>query len=75
MMKQFHLLYGKCIKKMVDNTFGLCYLRVLPNGTGGHHAVDTSPLALQVTVTPRYSSTQVTIPLAYAELVEWFNRW
>ena len=61
-------------KKMVDNAFGLCELRTMPNDTGGHNSVDSSPQALQATVTPKHG-TEVTVPLAYAELVEWFGRW
>lgn len=60
--------------KMVQNGGGICYLREFPAGTGKHHAVDNSSSAPQVSYITRYSGT-VTICQAYAELVDWFNRW
>ena len=61
-------------QKMVNNNNEICYLRQMPTGTGGHHAVDTSELAVKVSKKPRYGD-EVEIPIAYAELVEWFDRW
>lgn len=55
------------------------YLRRMPTGTGGHYSVDTNTSweshIKKVTYKPRYSSTEVTVPIAYAELVDWFNRY
>lgn len=64
----------KAYKKMVDNYGGTCELRTFPTGTGKHHCVDTSASAPRVSVTPKYSTT-VTVPVAYKELVDWFDSW
>lgn len=55
-----------------------CYLRRMPDGTNGdtaHHMVDTDSNVPKVYYQPKYSGTAVNIPVAYAELVDWFNRW
>lgn len=52
-----------------------CYMRRMPSKTGGHHSVDTDGSAPKVYYRPKYSGTAVNIPVAYAELVDWFNRW
>lgn len=52
-----------------------CYMRRMPSGKGGHHSVDTDSNAPKVTYQPKYSATSVNIPVAYAELVDWFNQW
>lgn len=52
-----------------------CYLRRMPDGTGGHNSVDSHTNAPKVYYRPKYSGTSVNIPVAYAELVDWFNRW
>lgn len=51
-----------------------CYLRSMPSGTGAHHAVDRDENAIKVNYTTKYAGT-VEIPVAFAELVDWFNRW
>ena len=65
---------SRFFKTMVGNVHGLCYLRELPAGRGGHHAVDNSVLAPKVKYLTRYGG-YVTIPVAYAELVDWFDQW
>lgn len=49
-------------------------LRTMPKGTGGHHSVDTDENALKkVDVTTNLGIKYESIPLAYYELVEWFD--
>ena len=64
----------KWYSQMVRRGGGVCDLRVLPSGLGGHHAVDNSPKAPHVSYQTKYSGV-VDIPVAYAELVDWFDRW
>lgn len=52
----------------------ICFLREIPDGYGGHHAVDNSYLAPKINYTTKYGGN-VEIPIAYAEMVEWFNQW
>ncbi len=61
-------------KKLVDNGNGICKLRTMPSGTGGHSSVDTSANAPKTDYQTKYGGV-VNIPVAYAELVDWFNRW
>lgn len=49
------------------------YMRRMPNNTGSHHSVDTDSKAPKVTYQTKYGGS-VSIPVAYAELVDWFNR-
>lgn len=65
---------AEMFQRMVQNTNGPCYLRTMPNGTGGHHSVDTSDSALKTYYQPIYGD-MVEVPVAYAEVVDWFNRW
>lgn len=51
-----------------------CYLRRMPTGTGAHHSVDTDSKAPKVTYKTKYAGS-TTIAVAYAEAVDWFNRW
>ena len=60
--------------EMAQRAGSPCYLRSLPSGTGAHHAVDTDDKALLVNYITKYAG-QVEVPVAYAELVDWFNRW
>lgn len=56
---------------------GGCYgaVRVMPNGTGGHHSVDSSSLALQKTgVTTPLGVSYSSVPLAYYEMWEYFEQ-
>ena len=50
------------------------YMRRMPNGTGGHHSVDTDASAPKTNYQTKYAGV-VNIPVAYAELVDWFKRW
>jgi hypothetical protein len=61
-------------RDMIRNANGICYLRTMPDGCGGHHAVDTSETAPVVTLQTKYGG-EMTVPVAYAELLDWFNRW
>lgn len=61
-------------KQMVDRGNGICELREMPSGTGGHHSVDTDSNAPKVNYQTKYGGV-VNIPVAYAELVDWFLRW
>jgi hypothetical protein len=61
-------------KMMVDNGGGLCYLREFPSGCGGHHAVDDDAKA-PTTMYKCSDGDEMNIPVAYAELVDWFNQW
>lgn len=61
-------------QKMIKNAGGICYLRELPSGCGQHHAVDNASNAPKTSYQTKYGS-KVDIPVAYAELVDWFNRW
>lgn len=61
-------------KQLVDQGNGICELRQMPNGTGGHHSVDTDTNAPKVNYQTKYGGV-VNIPVAYAELVDWFLRW
>lgn len=65
---------SQMFKKLIDNGNGIFVLRTLPEGTGGHHAVDTDANAPKTNYQTRYGE-QVNIPVAYAELVDWFDRW
>lgn len=63
--------------KMVQNGGGICFLREFPSGCGAHYAVgytgDTSLTPMTNYETP-YGET-VNVPVAYAEMVEWFRKW
>lgn len=59
---------------LVNGNNGLCELRQMPSGTGKHHSVDTDANAPKCDYETPYNGT-VNIPVAYAELVDWFNRW
>jgi len=63
---------SKWYVEMCRKTDSPCFLRTIPSGLGGHHAVDTDVKAPQVTFSTKYGET-VQIVEAYKELVEWFN--
>ena len=65
---------SKLYVEMAQRAGCQCYLRSMPSGTGAHHAVDTSDTAIKVSYKTKYAGT-VEVPVAYAELVDWFNRW
>lgn len=49
--------------------------RIMPNGTGGHHAVDSDPNALKATnITTPLGYNYASIPLAYYEVWQFFER-
>lgn len=50
----------------------MCYLRKFPAGCGGHHAVDNASNAPKVNYKTKFGGT-VNIPVAYAEVSEWFD--
>ena len=52
------------------------YLRLMPKNTGAHYAVEehSGTTCAKVDYKPKYSSTTVNVPVAYAELIDWFNR-
>lgn len=52
----------------------IALLREMPANTGKHHSVDNATNAPKTNYTTRYGGV-VNIPVAYAELVDWFNRW
>lgn len=45
-------------------------LRVMPNGTGGHHSVDTDTNALKQNVTTALGIYHADVPTAYVEMVQ-----
>lgn len=78
---------AKLFVELAQRTGSPVYLRRMPSfiqnssysGTrtsaGGHTSVDTNANAPKVLYKPKYSDTAVNIPIAYAELVDWFNRY
>lgn len=68
---------AKLYQKMVQNGGGICDIRELPAGCGGHHAPgydgDDSLTPKTNYTTP--SGEEVNIAVAYAEMVDWFRRW
>jgi hypothetical protein len=51
-------------------------LRTMPNGTGGHHSVDTDANALKVeSIVTKCGITHTNVPLAYVEAIEFFRRY
>lgn len=65
---------SRFFQKMIVNAGGLCFLREFPSGVGGHHAVDNAPNAPKTSYTTPLNGVK-TIPVAYAEVVEWFKQW
>lgn len=61
-------------QKMVRNGGGIFEIREFPAGCGAHHAVDNAPNAPTTSYTHRNGIT-VTLPVAYAEVLDWFNLW
>jgi hypothetical protein len=61
--------------KTIENGGGICELRTMPNGTGGHASVDNDPNALKVSsITTKLGYVHENVPLAYVELIQWFRR-
>jgi alpha-beta hydrolase superfamily lysophospholipase len=65
---------SKMFVEMAQRAGSPCYLRSLPANTGKHHAVDTDTNAIKTTYQTKYGGS-VQVPVAYAEMVDWFNRW
>lgn len=61
-------------QKMVRNGGGVFEIREFPVGCGAHHAVDNDADAPTTSYTHRNGVT-VTLPTAYAEVLDWFNLW
>lgn len=59
-------------QKMVQNGGGVCILRQMPDGTGGHGSADNSELAETVTVTARDGSSW-TIAKGIVEALQWIE--
>ena len=64
----------KYFVEMAQRTGSPCYLRSMTQETGAHHSVDTHSNAPKVDYKTKYAGV-VNVPIAYAELVDWFNRW
>lgn len=59
----------------IKNGCGISAFRRMPTGTGAHHSVDNDPNALKVpSIITKLGYTCVDVPLAYAEVVQWFRR-
>lgn len=69
-----HYGNSKLFVEMAHRGDSPCYLRSLPRNTGAHHAVDTHANAIKTTYQTKYGGS-VQVPVAYAEMVDWFNRW
>ena len=64
----------KFYKRIIDNANGICKVRYFSVGTGQHHAVDTSTSAPKVDYNTRYGGV-INMPVAYAEMLDWFKQW
>lgn len=67
-------------RDMVQRGGGCCYLREFPGGCGAHYAVGSSTRESELPIpmtayTTKYGEVINSIPVAYAELVDWFNQW
>ena len=66
----------KAYVQSIKNGGGVGEIRSLPAGTGGHHAVDNDSNALKVeSITTKCGVTHTNVPLAYAEMVQFFRRY
>ena len=62
------------LAQQIRNSGNYGCVRIMPDNTGGHHAVDTDPNALKITnVTTPLGITYAEVPTAYYELYEFFN--
>ena len=64
----------KYFVEMAQRVGSPCHLRSMTQETGAHHSVDTHSNAPKVDYKTKYAGV-VNVPIAYAELVDWFNRW
>ena len=65
---------AKLFAEMAQRSGSPVYIRTMEQGTGGHHSVDTDGNAPKVAYKTKYAGT-ATVAVAYAEAVDWFNRW
>lgn len=66
----------KAYIQSIKNGGGVGEMRSLPINTGKHHAVDNDPNALKVaSITTKCGVTHTNVPLAYAEMVQFFRRY
>lgn len=69
-------LNAKAYIQSIKNAGLVAELRSLPSNTGGHHAVDNDANALKVaSITTACGITHTNVPLAYAEMVQFFRRY
>lgn len=66
-------LYMQMYKQMVDRGNGICILRTMPNDTGKHMCTDGSS-AVRCDYQTKYGGV-VNTTVAFAEMIDWFNRW
>ena len=65
----------KSLVTEIKNGKGIAAFRRMPTGTGGHHSVDNDANALKVaSIVTKLGYTCTDVPLAYAEVVQWFRR-
>lgn len=72
-----NISYPACVSyiSQLQNNGCEAFIRLMPEGTGAHNAVDTAANALRVaSVTTATGVVHENVPLAYVELVEWFNK-
>ena len=68
------ILWSQKYKEMVGRGNGICYLREMPTGTGGHYSVDESNNAPKTNyLCDNGETTEITV--AYAEALQWFRKW
>lgn len=66
---------AKALIQSLRNGGNKAELRLMPSGTGGHHAVDTDTNALKTeNVTTKLGIHYESVPTAYYELVEFFDQ-
>lgn len=68
------IIISRMYQKMVQNGGGVCFLREFPADCGQHFAVDRAENAPRVDYLCKNGEV-INIPVAYAELVDWFNQW
>lgn len=65
----------KSLVTEIKNGKGIAAFRRMPTGTGGHRSVDNDANALKVaSIVTKLGYTCTDVPLAYAEVVQWFRR-
>lgn len=61
--------------QMIRQAGCIAEMRTMPSGTGAHHSVDTDENAVTTTYITKFGETITGMPIAYAELVDWFDKW